>query len=222
MRRRILAVDDDLAFLAALEEALGREGFEVVGVGDAAAAVAAVGREHWDALCVDLGLPGVDGLKLLRTLRAQGWEGPVVVVSGRAEVMDRVMALDLGADDYVTKPFSPAELAARLRAVLRRVGQERVRIGSCEVDLLARVVYRGQEAITLSPVAAAVLRRLLGAEGVAVSREALYRAARPGRRFGSRRLVDNAVVELRRALEVDPASPRHVVTVRGVGYRLER
>ena len=221
MRRRILALDDDLAFLDALRQALGKEGFEVVGVAEAGRALAAVEREQWDALCLDLGLPGVDGLKVLRTLRAQGWVGPVVVISGRAEVMDRVMALDLGAEDYLVKPFSAVELAARLRALLRRMGEGRVRIGQCEVDLVSRVVYREHQAIPLSPVATAVLRRLVAAEGLAVSREELYRAARPGRRFGSRRLVDNAVVELRRALEEDPNAPQHLFTVRGVGYRLE-
>jgi DNA-binding response OmpR family regulator len=221
MKGKLLAVEDDDQLLASLTGLLSREGYEVVGVQDGSRGLALALRGDFAAILLDLTLPSLDGLKLLTALRSEGIATPVLVISGKRDELDKVMALDLGADDYLTKPFSPAELAARLRALLRRAqSPQRVKLGEVTVDLSTRVVLRGQEVVPLSPTAISVLCALLRAQGAVLSREELFALVRPGRKFGSRRVVDNAVVELRRQLEEDPEHPRFVLTVRGLGYRL--
>lgn len=221
MSLRVLAVEDDSQLLAALRSFLHREGYEVVTAEDGARGLALALRGDFAAMVLDLTLPSVDGFKLLTALRAEGIRTPVLVLSGKSDPLDKVMALDLGADDYMTKPFPPAELAARLRALLRRAQTPEVlQLGSITVDLGRQLVRRGEEVIALSPTARAVLFALVRAKGAVVSREELFAAARPGKKFGSRRIVDNAVLELRRVLEEDEENPQFLVTVRGLGYRL--
>lgn len=221
MSLRVLAVEDDSELLQVLQSFLSREGYEVVTAQDGSRGLALALRGDFAAVVLDLTLPSVDGFKLLTALRAEGIRTPVLVLSGKSDPLDKVMALDLGADDYMTKPFAPAELAARLRALLRRVQTPEVlQVGPLTVDLGRQVVRRGGEVLGLSPTARTVLFTLVRAKGAVVSREELFAAARPGKKFGSRRIVDNAVMELRRLLEQDAENPQFLVTVRGLGYRL--
>lgn len=218
---KLLAVEDDEQLLASLASLLSREGYQVVAAQDGSRGLALALRGDFAAILLDLTLPSLDGLKLLTALRSEGIRTPVLVISGRSDELDKVMALDLGADDYLTKPFSPAELAARLRALLRRSQQgEKVPLGRYTLDLTRRVLMLGEEVVAVSPTALGVLVALVRARGAVLSREELFALVRPGRKFGSRRVVDNAVLELRRLLEEDPDRPKLIVTVRGLGYRV--
>lgn len=221
MSRKVLVVEDDEQLLRSVSGLLAREGYEVVAATDGAKGLALGLRGDFEVMVLDLTLPSVDGMKLLSALRSEGVRQPVLVLSGRSDELDKVMALDLGADDYLTKPFSPAELAARLRALLRRAqAPERLHLGAVTVDCGRRLVWRGGEPLSLSPTAVAVLCALVHARGAVLSREELFALVRPGRKFGSRRIIDNAVVELRGNIEEDPQRPRWILTVRGLGYRL--
>lgn len=220
MSRKVLAVEDDDALLASLARVLAREGYEVVSASDGSRGLALALRGDADVIVLDLTLPSLDGFKFLAALRSEGNRTPVLVLSGRREELDKVMALDLGADDYLTKPFSPAELLARLRALLRRsYASEKVTWGDVVLDLQKRLVLRAGSPVRLSPTAVTVLVALVRAKGAVVSRDELFALVRPGRTFGTRRVVDNAIVELRRALEEDPENPRFILTARGLGYR---
>ncbi len=219
--RRVLVVEDDEEFAHALLRRLGESGFLGVVARRGEEGLELARQGGFDLVVLDLNLPGMDGFQVLTALRAGGPYVPVLVLSGREDELDKVMALDLGADDYVTKPFAPRELVARLRALLRRrTAPRRVWVGNVEVDLDRRVVRRDGKPLRLSPTALTVLYTLLRAEEAVVSREELFVAARPGQSFGSRRVVDNAVLELRRVLEPDPRRPRHLLTIRNLGYRL--
>jgi two-component system KDP operon response regulator KdpE len=224
----VLVVDDDTAMAGVIAGALRKRSFTVVTASDAGSALEVAGKRRPDAVVLDLGLPDLDGLELLHALRA--WSGvPVLVVSGRTGVADRVRALDAGADDYLTKPFAVVELAARLRAVLRRPGRtaapERVDVGAYTVDLAAYRVTRAgagpQEppAVHLTPTEWRLLAVLLRTpERLVTGRELLTEV------WGSQYVTHTNYLRiylagLRRKLEPDPSAPRHLVTEPGLGYR---
>lgn len=214
-------MEHDEQLVASLASLLSREGYRMVAAQDGSRGLALALRGDFAANLLDLTLPSLDGLKLLTALRSERIHTPVLVISGRSDELDKVMGVDLGADDYRTKPFSPAELAARLRVLLRRSQQgERVALGRYTLDLARRVLVLGEEAVAVSPNGLGVLVALVHARGAVLSREELFALFRPGRKFGSRRVVDNAVLELRRLLEEDPDRPKLIVTVRGMGYRV--
>ena len=222
----ILLVEDDAALRRGLIDALRSEGYAVSSASDGAAGMDAVAQRRFDLVVLDLMLPGPGGLEILRRLRRDDADTPVVILTAKGDEDDRVLGLELGADDYVTKPFSLRELLARVRARLRRsqraspTGAPRFKLGAVEVDLGTFEVRRDGAVETLSPKEAAILRLLHGALGDAVSRERFLDEVWGRDQFVGNRTVDTHVLNVRSKIEADPKHPRHLLTVHGIGYRL--
>jgi DNA-binding response OmpR family regulator len=227
---RILIIEDneDLAF--GLRTTLEFDGYDVDVASDGEQGLARAASARPDLIVLDLMLPGIDGYGVLRELRRIGQHVPVLVLTARGEEADVVLGFDLGADDYVTKPFSTVELLARVRALLRRAtgtatGQRsasRQRFGEVEVDASSRLVRRGTRNVELTPKEFDLLLALLHRRGATASRTELLKEVWQYENADIlTRTVDIHVAELRRKLEDDPSNPRHILTVRKVGYRLE-
>ena len=221
--KQILVIEDnpDLAF--GLRNNLEIEGYqvEVAHEGQQGLARARSGRP--DLIVLDLMLPGMDGFRILRTYREEGGIAPVLVLTARGEESDKVRALKLGADDYVTKPFGVLELLARVEALLRRgppaTPSIPVQFGDVEVNASTRTIQRGGENVSLTPKEFDLLLALINRRGAVVSRLELMTRVWGYRADVLSRTVDTHIAELRRKLERDPATPRHIVTVRKTGYR---
>ncbi|MCC6670363.1 MAG: response regulator transcription factor [Planctomycetes bacterium] len=225
MNAAILLVEDDLTLRTGLADTLRQEGHEVVAAADGESAAQALRTRRFALVLLDLMLPRRSGLALLRELRARDRRTPVVILTARGDESDKVLGLELGADDYVTKPFSLRELLARVRAQLRRAQPaappaETFAVGDALVDLAAFELRRDGTVHPLSPKEAAILALLHAEAGKAVSRSRFLDEVWGGDRFVGTRTIDTHVLNLRQKLERDPAAPRHLLTVHGVGYRL--
>jgi DNA-binding response OmpR family regulator len=222
---RILTVEDDERIRTAVRMALEDEGWEVVEAESGEDALVSWGAGPADVVLIDLMLPGMDGFEVCRHIR-KGSDVPIVMVTARADTHDVVAGLEAGADDYVTKPFQPKELSARIRALLRRArpaepGRAHLRFGDLEVVPDEGVVRRDDEEVHLTKTEFRLLCELASAPGRVFSREQLLERVWGYDYFGDGRLVDVHVRRLRTKVEVDAANPRHVVTVRGLGYKLQ-
>jgi DNA-binding response OmpR family regulator len=222
---KILAVEDDERIREAVKLALEDEGWTVEGAASGEEAVDLFGQHVPDVVLIDIMLPGIDGFELCRTLRRSS-DVPIVMVTARNDTHDVVAGLEAGADDYLTKPFAPKELSARIRALLRRVrpvaaGHERLVFGDLELIPEEGKVLRGGTEVHLTKTEFRLLCELAENRGKVFSREELLDKVWGYDYFGDGRLVDVHIRRLRTKVEVDPAAPRHVVTVRGLGYRLE-
>ena len=227
MKTRILIAEDEESLAAGLEYGLGREGHEVVLAKDGEQALALARQERFDLILLDVMMPKKSGFDVLKALRDDGHAVPIILLTAKGQELDKVRGLDLGADDYVTKPFSLSELAARIRARLKRgaglgaVVPDVLEFGGLRVDLAALRIERGAEHKEISVKEADMLRLLWRERGRPVARERFLREVWHLERAPSTRTVDQHVVKLRQKLEIDPENPRHIVTVFGVGYRLE-
>jgi two-component system, OmpR family, alkaline phosphatase synthesis response regulator PhoP len=224
---RILVVEDDPDLSFGLRNNLEIEGYAVDTVADGAAALERLRQGGADLVVLDLMIPGVDGFRVLKSMRAAGDRTPVLILTARGQEEDKVRGLKLGADDYVTKPFGVLELLARLEALLRRTQSVHpkgtpVQVGDFQVDTATREVRRGAAAVQLSPKEFDLLAALIEANGAVVSRSELMQRVWGYEASVLSRTVDTHVAELRRKLEPDPAVPRHLLTVRKAGYRLDR
>lgn len=222
----VLVIEDETAIRQGLEINLLREGHDVRTAGDAESGLASIEELLPDLLLLDLMLPGMSGFELCRKLRRGGHMFPILMLTARSDETDRVLGLDLGADDYVTKPFSVAELMARCRALLRRIEPAgdlptSLRFGDVMLDFERFLATRGGRAVHLSPKGFGLLHLLAAHSGTVVSRETLLNKVWGYEALPTTRTVDNQVAQLRAALEEDPSSPRHIITVHGVGYRFE-
>lgn len=228
--RHVLVVDDDPAVRQLVEEYLGQNAFRVSGCAGSAELMQAFGRDVVDLVLLDLRLRGEDGMQVLRQLRAES-QIPVIILTGVSEEADRVMGLELGADDYLTKPFSPRELLARIRTVLRRAhaGQDAhgapvvraYRIPGWELNLRTRkLTARGGGDVALSNGEFNLLAALLASANRVVSRDQLIEMSRRYDNEVYDRAIDVQILRLRRKIERNPAEPEIIVTERGVGYRL--
>ena len=224
-RRLILIVDDESDLRTMLSSYLDAEGFDVVEAIDGDQALEQIDSTGPDLVVLDVGLPGMDGFEVLRRVR-QVSEVPVIMLTAHAEEVDRIVGLTVGADDYVTKPFSPREVIARISAVLRRTTRtvgvatdEIVKFEALVVDLARREVRRDREVVDLSALEFDLLAALASAPGRVFTREQLMERVWGWDYFGVPRLVDVHVANLRKALGDDAASPRFIGTVRGVGYK---
>jgi DNA-binding response OmpR family regulator len=226
---RILVVEDDPSIRLGLEDTLRAKGYEVevVGRGSEGAERAISGR--YDLVVLDVMLPDIDGFEVCRRIRnSKGATRtlPVIILSARGAELDRVRGLELGADDYVTKPFSLMELLARVASVLRRAQGEPTEptglaFGDIEIDLVGQVASRGGQRIELPSRAFAILKVFARRPGEVVSRDVLLDEAWGYEDYPNTRTVDNHLVKLRRALEVEPERPRWLVTIHGAGYKLD-
>ncbi len=221
--QRILVVDDEPAILELVSYNLNREGFEVVTVTDGQAAAQKALDEPFDLIVLDVMLPGISGLDVCRTIR-QAKDVPIIMLTARKDEVDRVLGLELGADDYVTKPFSPRELVARVKAILRRSAKGRdpddeLRFPGLTINLERRTVTLDGNPVNLTFTEFELLTILARHPGRAFSRDELLVRVWGEDFYGDSRTVDVHVRHLREKLKEDPSSPRFIETVRGVGYR---
>jgi DNA-binding response OmpR family regulator len=224
-RRTVLVIEDEETITTPLSEALSREGFQPVIAGTIADGLQAARTESPDLVLLDVMLPDGSGFDALRELRSSS-PTPVIMLTARGDEADRVAGLELGADDYVIKPFSARELVARIRAVLRRAsaaadprGREAVRIGALELDPAARIATLEREPLELTRKEFDLLALLMGHAGSVVTRERLIDEVWDVNWFGSTKTLDVHVSGLRKKLGDDPTQPRYLHTVRGVGFR---
>jgi DNA-binding response OmpR family regulator len=223
MGRTILVVDDEARIVKLVRDYLERAGFEVLAAHDGPMALHVARTEKPDLIVLDLMLPGLDGLDVCRRLRRESGV-PIIMLTARVEEADRIVGLELGADDYVTKPFSPGELVARVRATLRRANGELgqtdiLRAGEVELDTGSLKATVAGEPVDLTPTEFQLLATLVRQPGRLFSREQLLEAIHGVAFDGYDRSVDSHVKNLRRKIEPDPRQPRYVETVYGVGYR---
>jgi two-component system, OmpR family, alkaline phosphatase synthesis response regulator PhoP len=219
----VLVVEDEIEIARIVRDYLRNAGFEVIVVGDGGSAVASVRGAKPDLLVLDLGLPGRDGLDVAREIRRWS-DTPIVMLTARGDETDRIVGLELGADDYVVKPFSPKELVARVRAVLRRSrtaarGDEIVRAGDVEIDTGKMRVSVGGASVELTPTEFQLLATLARQPGRVFTRSQLLDAVHGVAIESYERAIDAHVKNLRRKIEPTPGNPRYIVTVHGVGYR---
>ncbi len=223
--RSVLVVDDQPEIVRILRDYLERAGFSVLTAADGAAAVVVARRDKPDLIVLDLTLPTMDGLDVARALRREG-EVPIIMLTARTEEADRVSGLELGADDYVTKPFSPREVVARVRAVLRRTEARRmqgdvVKVGeSIELDVPRMVAMVDGRRVELTATEFQLLLCMARQPGRVFTRAQLLDAVHGVAVESYERAIDAHVKNIRRKIEVDPHAPRHLQTVFGVGYRL--
>jgi DNA-binding response OmpR family regulator len=225
MQSTVLVVEDEPDIVALLRDFLSVAGFDVLTAGDAAAAVETLDERQVDCVLVDVMLPGISGFEVCERLRGQGTRVPIIMLTARTDERDRVQGLDLGADDYVSKPFSVRELLARVRAQVRRddwhsVPTEEFSFGDVTVRLRQRLVTRKGRRVVLSAREFELLRYLIAHRNEIVSREQLLRDVWGYHQLSVTRTVDNYIAKLRTQLEPKPHDPRYIVTVHGSGYQL--
>lgn len=221
---RILVIEDNTALLRGLRDNLEAESHEVLTAADGEEGYRLSREEQPDLIVLDLMLPELSGYEICRKLRETGHDVPILMLTARGEEADRVLGLDLGADDYVTKPFSVRELLARIRALLRRaeshpVLPERLAFEDVVVDFLGYEARKAGEEVELTPKEFGVIRYLASRTGEVVHRYELLEEVWGYQSYPTTRTVDNHIASLRAKLEDEPAEPRHLLTVHGVGYR---
>jgi len=224
LNETILVIEDEIKIARLVRDYLENAGYRVLVATRGDEGLALARTERPDLIVLDLMLPGLDGLDLCRKVR-QSSQVPIIMVTARAEEADRLIGLELGADDYVTKPFSPRELVARVRAVLRRARGEAppelLRAGDLALDVAAHAVTLGGRPVELTPTEFALLEALMRAPGRVLSRLQLLEQAQGEAYEGYERTVDAHIKNLRQKIEPDPKNPRYITTVYGVGYRLD-
>ncbi len=221
---RILIVEDEPDIALGLQLDLSDEGHSVEVCTDGNDACRRAREPGWDLILLDVMLPSKDGFEVCRDLRRAKIRTPVLMLTARAQEAEKVMGLDMGADDYVTKPFSPRELRARVRALLRRTTADDdpvQRFGECELDVSRAELRRGTIRIDLTAIELKMMQTFLRSQGRVLTRAQVVDAVWGHDVFVTDRVVDTHVVKLRRKIEADPAAPRHIVSVRGIGYRFE-
>ena len=223
---RLLVIEDEAPMRTALVETLKAEGYRVMAAADGPSGLELACTEPFDLALLDVMMPGLDGFAVCRELRKRGRTLPVLMLTAKGQVDDRVEGLDSGADDYLVKPFSLRELLARVRALLRRREREeaigtQLAIGSATIDFTKRLLKRGGNEYPLSEKEIGMLRLLASHTGETVSREKFLDVVWGYNAYPSTRTVDNFIATLRSKLEDDSSQPRHLVTVRGAGYRLD-
>jgi DNA-binding response OmpR family regulator len=221
---KVLVVEDDPGILRTVADNLRFEQYDVVTATDGETAYLLQQREQPDLIVLDLMLPRMSGLELCRRLRTDDVQVPVLMLTARSEEADRVRGLDMGGDDYVTKPFSVPELMARVRALLRRVSSasgapQLLKFGQVEVDFRRYAAHRGGQAVDMTRKEFALLRFLASREDTVVTRDEILNKVWGFDSYPITRTVDNHISSLRAKLEVDPARPVHIQTVHGVGYK---
>ncbi len=230
---KILVVEDEPGIAFSLETDLQTEGYEVTVVNDGAQAVPRALGESFDLILLDVMLPNKDGFEVCRQLRHQGLKIPIVLLTAKTHEAEKILGLDVGADDYVTKPFSPRELRARIRALLRRAAvgtpesgaskssDEIHRFGSCELDLARFELRRDGASIDTTTTELKLLAAFVRNRGRLLTRERLLDEVWGAGIAVTDRVIDNHIVSIRKKIEDEPAAPRYLISVRGLGYRFD-
>jgi len=221
---RILVVEDEPSLALGLQEDLSIEGYEVVVARDGEEALQRASAGGFDLVVLDVMLPKKDGFEVCRQLRREGAKVPILMLTARAQESDKVLGLEIGADDYVTKPFSGRELRARIKALLRRTAADVAdvyRFGDVEVDFARCELRRAGEVVEVTPVEIKMLAAFVRQRGRTLTRDQILNDVWGSGTFVTDRVVDSHVVNLRRKIEPVAAEPRHLVSVRGIGYRFD-
>jgi len=221
---RILVVEDEPAIAFGLEADLKTEGYDVEVVGDGEAATRRAREGKFDLILLDVMLPRKDGFEVCRELRRAGFKIPIILLTARSQEVEKVMGLEWGADDYVTKPFSPPELRARIKAVLRRTsGEDELiyRFGDAEVDFARCELRREGKTVEITSLEFKLLTAFIRNRGRVLSRQRLLDEVWGPGTFITDRVVDNHIVTLRKKIEPEPHAPQYLVNVRGLGYRFD-
>jgi DNA-binding response OmpR family regulator len=226
MQPRLLIVEDERAMRTALADLLAAEGYRVLTANDGVSGLERAIAEKPDLLLLDLMMPKLDGFAVCQELRRLGHTEPILMLTAKGQIEDRVQGLDVGADDYLVKPFSTDELLARVRALLRRTQRQakairELTLGGARIDLVLQRAWHGEHELHLTAKEFAMLRLLAEAEGEPVTRERFLDLVWGYGAFPTTRTVDNHIASLRAKLEPDAAQPRWIKTVHGVGYRLD-
>ena len=221
---KLLIVEDEPELVIGLRDNLEFEGFEVIVSRDGEDGLARTLRDHPDVILLDVMLPKMNGLEVCRTLRRKGVRTPIIMLTARSQEIDKVAGLELGADDYVTKPFSVAELTARVRAQLRRAGfaspkVDRYEFREISLDFLSNTALRAGRRLSLSPREFEILRYLIQRRGEIVTREELLDQVWGITRYPFTRTVDNHIAKLRQKIERKPADPDYIITIHRIGYK---
>jgi two-component system alkaline phosphatase synthesis response regulator PhoP len=222
---RILVVEDEPGIALGLGDDLRMEGYEVEIAGDGLMAARRAREGQFDLIVLDVMLPGKDGFEVCRELRRGGLRTPILMLTAKTQEAEKVLGFEIGADDYVTKPFGTRELRARIKALLRRAGGDRrpepYRFGDVEVDFERGELRRAGQAVELTPIEFKLLELFIRSRGRVLSRDRLLDGAWGADTFASERIVDNHIANLRRKIEPDPANPRYLRNLRGLGYRFD-
>ena len=230
---KILVIEDEPGIAFSLETDLQTEGYEVTVIADGALAVPRALAQTFDLILLDVMLPNKDGFEVCRELRHRGLKTPIILLTAKTQEAEKVLGLDVGADDYVTKPFSPRELRARIRAMLRRSGSghnekeasgrsnEIHRFGSCELDLARFELRRNGQRVDTTTTELKLLAAFVRNCGRLLTREQLLDEVWGPGIAVTDRVIDNHIVSLRKKIEDEPSAPRHLVSVRGLGYRFD-
>ena len=222
---RILVVEDEPGIALGLEDDLKMEGYDVEVAADGVTAARRARETAFDLILLDLMLPGKDGFEVCRELRRAGLRTPILMLTAKAQEAEKVMGLEIGADDYVTKPFGARELRARIKALLRRASDGSdpgsYTFGDVEVDFLRGEVRGAGSAVEMTPIEFKLMGLFIRSRGRVLSRERLIEGVWGPDTYGSDRVVDNHIANLRRKIEPDPANPRYLRNLRGLGYRFD-
>lgn len=226
---RVLVAEDDANIRAGLEDVLAREGYEALPAADGAEALEIYRRESPDFICLDIMMPGVDGYQVCREIRREDPDTPIIFISAKSEEVDRVVGLELGADDFILKPFGVSEVLARIRAITRRCYSQARRENAPQAFRMADVeilpaqlrARRGDELIDLSLRDVKILSLLHRMEGKVVDRQKMFSECWGMNHLANSRTLDQQISQLRKRIEVDPKNPRIIHTVHGAGYRYD-
>jgi DNA-binding response OmpR family regulator len=225
--KRVLILEDDPAIARGLSDNLRQEHYNVETESDGVKGFAKAKKGQWDILILDVMLPGMDGLEICKSLRAQGIQGPILMLTGKSEEVDKVLGLELGADDYVTKPFSVREVLARIKALTRRQtslsgGIDEIQIGNLNVNFRKQEMTEGKKNIPMTAKEFELLKYFAEHEGQVVSRDQILRDIWGYDSLPTTRTVDNYILSLRKKIELRPSEPTHLVTIHTVGYKFTR
>lgn len=225
--KRILVIEDDPAILRGLLDNLRNEHYSVESESDGLKGLEKARKSRWDLLILDVMLPGMNGLEICRSLRQQGLHIPVLMLTGKGEETDKVLGLELGADDYVTKPFSIREVLARIKALLRRQTEvtaklEETEIGEVHVDFKKQEMFRGKKKFDVSAKEFELLKYFVEREGQVISRDTILNEVWGYDSLPTTRTVDNYILSLRKKIEPNPSKPKHLLTIHTVGYKFVR
>lgn len=225
--KKILIIEDDPAIRTGLNETFTAEGYSVIEADTGTKGFEIASKDNFDLIVLDLILPGKDGIEICKDLRSDGVKTPIIMVTSRKEEIDKILGLEIGADDYVTKPFSIRELLARVKALIRRSTYEpgdieQVAFANLKIDFKKQEMYKGLIPVKLSSTEYRILHYFIDHEGQVISRDKFLDEVWGYDSYPTTRTVDNYILSLRKKIEDDPANPKHLLTVHKVGYKFQK